>query len=228
MSNSEKAQAAVDAFNRDNQVGAFVEYWTGDRNGRGKFTTTRHTAELLGGHTPVVWVTGNGSCIALTHVRPVPHQPDGIDEQDDSGALPAGLRAAERINAYVSEFGDGLYDVVGGAPLYGRDLAAVARVITRADGWLIWSRYHEAWWKPNEAGYTGDMMCAGRYHREDADRIARVRTMNDGSPGEVVVKAPELELIGVPNLMEKMRGRISAATRVANKARQAAEAVTAQ
>lgn len=218
-------QKAVDAFNRDNMVGAHVQYWTGVREGRGKFSTTRSVAELLGEHTPVVWVAGEAACVALTHVEPVPHQPDGIDEYDDH-RVPDAMRAAERINAYVSEFGDGLYDVTGGAPLYGRDLAAVAQVVTRNDGWLIWSRHHDAWWKPNQCGYTTDMMCAGRYHRDDADRIASVRTLDDGSPGEVVVKSPELELVGAPNLMEKMRGRISAATRTANKARRAPEAVT--
>jgi hypothetical protein len=150
----------------------------------------------------------------------LPGQPDGID--DDSRDYPEPERAADRINAYVSEFGDGLYDVCGGAPLYGRDLAALARVVVRSSGWLIWSRYHNAWWKPNESGYTADMMCAGRYDRQHADRLARVRKMGDGTPGEVVVRAPELTLIGAPNLMEKMRGRISAATRAANKATEAA------
>jgi hypothetical protein len=224
MSTTKRTADAVDAFNRDNMIGAHVQYWTGVREGRGKFSTTRSAAALLSGHTPVVWVTGEASCVALTHVEPVPHQPDGIAELDDR-TIPDATRAAERIRAYVTEFGDGLYDVTGGAPLYGRDLEAVSRAVIRSDGWLIWSRFHDAWWKPDERGYTTDMMCAGRYHRDDADRIARVRKMNDGSPGEVVVKAPELELIGEPNLMERMRGRISAATRAANKARRAAEAV---
>jgi hypothetical protein len=227
VGSSQKDRAAVDAFNRDNVVGTHVQYWTGVREGRGKFSTTSDPAGLLGGHTAVVWLTDEAACIALTHIEPVPDQPDGIDGSGDDRTYPDATRAAERINAYVSEFGDGLYDVVGGAPLYGRDLAAVARVVERAGGWLIWSRYHEAWWKPNEQGYTTDMMCAGRYLREDADRIARVRRCNDGTPGEVVVKAPELELIGEPNLMEKMRGRISAATRAANKALKAAQAVSA-
>lgn len=82
-------------------------------------------------------------------------------------------------------------------------------------GWLIWSRQHDAWWKPEERGYTSDMMCAGRYDRERADRIASVRKMHDGSPGEVVVRPPEISLVAAPNLMEKMRGRIAAATRAA-------------
>ncbi|RZU28281.1 hypothetical protein EV284_6447 [Streptomyces sp. BK022] len=31
-------------------------------------TKTRSRAEVLGGHTDVVWVEGHGACIALTHV----------------------------------------------------------------------------------------------------------------------------------------------------------------
>lgn len=31
-------------------------------------TRTRSAAQLLSGHTPVVWVEGHGACIALTHV----------------------------------------------------------------------------------------------------------------------------------------------------------------
>ncbi|WP_406123102.1 hypothetical protein OHQ89_12790 [Streptomyces canus] len=37
-------------------------------------TRTRSKAEVLGGHTDVVWVDGHDSCIALTHidVQPAP------------------------------------------------------------------------------------------------------------------------------------------------------------
>jgi hypothetical protein len=146
----------------------------------------------------------------------IPDQPDGIE--DDSRDLPEAARAAVRVLAYVEQFGDGCYDVVNGAPLYGRDLEAICRAITRNDGWLIWSRYHNAWWRPDERGYTTDMTCAGRYERGHADRIAAVRKMNDGSPGEVVVRPPEFELLAALNLMEKMRGRVAAATRLAKKA----------
>lgn len=37
--------------------------------------------------------------------------------------------------------------------------------------WLIYSREHNAWWKPNECGYTATIDEAGRYRTEDADRI---------------------------------------------------------
>jgi hypothetical protein len=54
-----------------------------------------------------------------------PDQPDEI--RDDSRDLPAVERATERVRAYVTESGDGLYDVFHGAPLYGRDLEALCR-----------------------------------------------------------------------------------------------------
>lgn len=63
-------QAAVDDFNRDTTIGTPVRYWTGIREGEGKLGVTRSMAEMLGGHTPVVWVTGHPACIALTHVEP--------------------------------------------------------------------------------------------------------------------------------------------------------------
>jgi hypothetical protein len=37
--------------------------------------------------------------------------------------------------------------------------------------WLIWSNEHEAWWRPNEYGYTRDIQQAGKYPIEDARRI---------------------------------------------------------
>lgn len=57
----------------------------------------------------------------------LPGQPDGIT--DDSRDLPNPVNAAERVRNYISAFGDGLYDVFGGAPLYGRDLEALTRAV---------------------------------------------------------------------------------------------------
>lgn len=61
-------QQRVTAFNSAVPVGTPVHYWTGARQGAGKSSRTRTPAELLGGHTPVVWVEGEPSCIALTHI----------------------------------------------------------------------------------------------------------------------------------------------------------------
>lgn len=126
VGSSPDGQEVVIEFNRDHMIGAHVQYWTGVRKGRGKFSTTRSAAELNTIGIPVVWIAGQTGYVALTHVEPVPHQPDDIEEYDDK-TVPDPARAAERVLAYVTEFGDGLYDVTGGAPLYGRDLVAVAK-----------------------------------------------------------------------------------------------------
>lgn len=62
-----------------------------------------------------------------TQRKALPDQPDGICERSvDDWRVPAPAAAARRVNAYVRETGDGLFDVQGGAPLYARDLVALA------------------------------------------------------------------------------------------------------
>lgn len=125
--------AAVHAFNNTTPVRTPVRYWTGAREGDGKTTRTRTPAQLLSGHTAVVWLDGVAGCIALTHVEPIteddliPDQPDGIE--DDSYDLPDPHRAAERVNAWIAAWGDGLIDVTDGNPLYARDLEAICRAV---------------------------------------------------------------------------------------------------
>lgn len=41
-----------------------------DPNDERLVTHTRSKAEVLGGHTDVVWVEGHSACISLTHVDP--------------------------------------------------------------------------------------------------------------------------------------------------------------
>jgi hypothetical protein len=62
----------VDAWNTTYPEGTPVRYWTGFRQGEGRTGRTRSAASVLEGHTAVVWVTGHGACIALTHVQPIP------------------------------------------------------------------------------------------------------------------------------------------------------------
>lgn len=57
-------------FNKSFPVGTHVRYWTFDRHGLGKVSTTRSVASVLSGHTAVVWVEGEAGCIALSHVEP--------------------------------------------------------------------------------------------------------------------------------------------------------------
>ncbi len=39
--------------------------------------------------------------------------------------------------------------------------------------YLIWSIEHTAWWRPDGWGYTSSLAEAGRYEREEAERIVR-------------------------------------------------------
>ncbi len=66
----------------------------------------------------------------------LPDQPDGIDDQ--SRDLPDPLRAAARVNAFLSAYGDGLIEVLvmehlAGTmpPLYARDLQALTNTVNR-------------------------------------------------------------------------------------------------
>jgi hypothetical protein len=62
--------------------------------------------------------------------------------------------------------------------------------------WLVWSHEHNAWWRPNSAGYTMHIATAGRYTKQEADRICESRSPRkfaDDPPPEVAVIAPEAE-----------------------------------
>ena len=55
-------------FNSRYAVGDAIKFWTGPREGNPTHEgTIRFAADVLGGHTPVVWVEGKGA-IALSHV----------------------------------------------------------------------------------------------------------------------------------------------------------------
>ncbi|GAA2701394.1 hypothetical protein GCM10010412_099140 [Nonomuraea recticatena] len=61
----------IDGWNAAVPVGTPVRYWSGYREGEGKTSRTRTTAELLGGHTAVVWLEDVAGCVSLTHVETV-------------------------------------------------------------------------------------------------------------------------------------------------------------
>lgn len=65
------ARARADAWNRTYPLGTMVRYWTGAKLGEGKQARTRAPAQTLSGHTPVVWVEGEATCISLDHVEAV-------------------------------------------------------------------------------------------------------------------------------------------------------------
>lgn len=61
----------VAAWNLTYPEGQPVRYWTGAREGAGETGSTRSAAWVTEGHTAVVFVTGHGSWICLTHVEPI-------------------------------------------------------------------------------------------------------------------------------------------------------------
>ena len=61
-------QLNVDTWNHQVRIGDLVIY-TDDR-GKEHETRTRSRAEVLGGHTAVVWIDGRPGCVALDRVTP--------------------------------------------------------------------------------------------------------------------------------------------------------------
>jgi hypothetical protein len=61
----------AEQWNERHRVGVRVRYWKGAHEGDPSGEApTRTPAQMLGGHTPVVWVEGEPACIALTHIEP--------------------------------------------------------------------------------------------------------------------------------------------------------------
>jgi hypothetical protein len=64
--------ALAHKWNQRFPIGTRVRYWTGIREDPGKISTTRTEAQVLSGHTAVVWVEHEPGCVALSHVEPLP------------------------------------------------------------------------------------------------------------------------------------------------------------
>ena len=60
--------------------------------------------------------------------------------------------------------------------------------------YLIWSEEHGAWWVPG-GGYTVSLRAAGRYSKNDADRIV--------FDANVFLKAGEWHEIAIPDPLTK-------------------------
>lgn len=68
-------QAACDRFDASFKVGDEVIVFTGPIGENPRRATLRTGAQVLGGHTPVVYLDGGMGCVALTHVRPLTEGP---------------------------------------------------------------------------------------------------------------------------------------------------------
>lgn len=64
-----KAERQAAEWNKAHEVGTSVTYWPGIREGAGDVSRTRTKAQLLGGHTAVVWIEARPDCIALSHIE---------------------------------------------------------------------------------------------------------------------------------------------------------------
>lgn len=74
MARPSPAQQArgVTLWNERHRVGQLVMYWAGAVQGPGRVTRTRSPAQVMGGHTAVVWLEGQPACVALDHVAALP------------------------------------------------------------------------------------------------------------------------------------------------------------
>lgn len=73
----QRENEAVERWNNHHLVGTPVRYWPGAREGAGIESITRTPAQMLGGHSAVVWVEGYSSCIFLTHVEAITERDGG-------------------------------------------------------------------------------------------------------------------------------------------------------
>jgi len=62
-------QSECDSFNNRCPVGHDVRYWSGAREGEGKVGKVKYPAQILGGHTAVVYIDAGVGAVALTHVE---------------------------------------------------------------------------------------------------------------------------------------------------------------
>jgi hypothetical protein len=64
-------QKEADSFNARVNVGDQVEYSEVVGMGTPVVYRTRTAAEILSGHTAVVWLEGKSGCVCVSHCRPV-------------------------------------------------------------------------------------------------------------------------------------------------------------
>lgn len=66
-------QQLCNDWNRVHPVGTLVKFWRGAKEGEPSGQgTTYAPAEVLSGHTAVVWIESCRGCVALTHVEAIP------------------------------------------------------------------------------------------------------------------------------------------------------------
>lgn len=64
-----RMQAKCERFNQTYKVGDEIVVYFGLKGENPQTVRIRHPAQVLSGHTPVVYVDGGRGCVALTHVK---------------------------------------------------------------------------------------------------------------------------------------------------------------
>lgn len=71
-------QTIVDRWNEAHPVGTRVAYWNiPSEQHNPRYSRTRTPAQVLSGHTAVVWLEGEAGCWGLSHVTPIEEVADG-------------------------------------------------------------------------------------------------------------------------------------------------------
>jgi hypothetical protein len=65
--NLKKLDQEVAAFNRRFSIGDEVDYYEVIDSGESKRYRTRSEAQILSGHTAVVWLEGKSGCVCCSH-----------------------------------------------------------------------------------------------------------------------------------------------------------------
>lgn len=79
MNRRPNPQKEVDAWNARVQVGQMVQYAEVNGLTEPKTFKTRTPAELLSGHTAVVWLEGKSDCVCVSHCKPIIHEIHAVD-----------------------------------------------------------------------------------------------------------------------------------------------------
>ncbi len=66
-----------------------------------------------------------------------------------------------------------------------------------APKWVIWSNEHHGWWRQNLHGYVQDLVDAGRWLKEDAEKIVN----QESAKGLLVYHHAELEMFFYDDIM---------------------------
>lgn len=65
-------ETACKSFNDAHAIGTLVDYWRGAKEGEPSGRGATYTeAQMMGGHTAVVWIEGCRGAISLSHVEVV-------------------------------------------------------------------------------------------------------------------------------------------------------------